>query len=538
MADKATSTAGKILHNSFWYGLEQVMELIVFLGTSIAVARFFGPSRMGYFSYINFFVTIVTRTSGSGLAGATRKYMAEFLALNRPGAARAVYQLAYRYQVLAGIAIAALSLVAVLAFGDPDYRGMSVLLILSIIPGVLSWVPAQANQAFEDVYENTTSAVGYILSYALIIALTLYFHWGLVGIASAQLIGRTVEVLLRTPPLHRRLRLIPLETLERVVILRIRTFCLQAVGIQLLMSIVWDRSELFFLNHFAPLESVGGVLKRNFTQLGFYSVSFTLANNLLVIPRAFGSATGISLMVESVRDPTRIDPILRNACRYLLFVVFPVHLGAAAIAAQALALGYGDKYVAAIPVVIVASLLSIPRAFQEIAEVLLRAADRQKQILVWFGITGVLNIALDLYLIPRYQAVGAAWGNGLAQLFGIVAIWVQARRVHTFSFPLRSGVRLLAAAVVMGAVSFAVVNQLPFAAYLGHTPAGFAGLVSAVLAAAITYIVGVRLLHGLQPSDRERLQPIGNRLPGPARLAYLAVLTFITPAAASPSPTA
>ena len=84
MAATANTAAGKILHNSFWYGLETVLETIVFLGTSIAVARYLGPEKLGEFTYINFFVATVTRTSGSGLSGATRKYMAEFLGLNRP----------------------------------------------------------------------------------------------------------------------------------------------------------------------------------------------------------------------------------------------------------------------------------------------------------------------------------------------------------------------------------------------------------------------------------------------------------------------
>ena len=55
MSTKPTSSA-KILSNSFWFGLETALEAIVFLGTSVAVARYLGPEKLGYFSYINFFV--------------------------------------------------------------------------------------------------------------------------------------------------------------------------------------------------------------------------------------------------------------------------------------------------------------------------------------------------------------------------------------------------------------------------------------------------------------------------------------------------
>lgn len=250
MASKLNTSAGKILHNSFWFGLETIIEMVVFLGTSIAVARYLGPTKLGYFSYINFFVTIVTRTSGTGLSTATRKYMSEFIALDRLGTARAVYNLAHRYQLIGSIFIATLGLAAIVLFGDPQFRVMSSILMISLVPGLMSWVPAQANSAFQDVSNNTLSAFGYIAAYALTIILTVHFHWDLVGVASASLVGRTVEVFLRTIPLNATLRKLPLDTLDGDIIRRIRNFCIQAVGLQLLMTVVWDRSEMVFLRVF------------------------------------------------------------------------------------------------------------------------------------------------------------------------------------------------------------------------------------------------------------------------------------------------
>ena len=150
-------------------------------------------------------------------------------------------------------------------FGEPGYKLMSAILVASIVPGVMSWVPAQANQAFEDVSNNTFSAFGYLVSYTVVIVLTVHYQWDLVGVASAMFIGRTFEVILRTIPLHAKLRKLPLSTLPQEVVERIRRFCIQAVGIQLLMSVVWDRSEIWFLRWLSGFE-----------QIGFYSISFTL----------------------------------------------------------------------------------------------------------------------------------------------------------------------------------------------------------------------------------------------------------------------
>ena len=512
MASTATkSSSAKILNNSFWYGLEQLLETVLFFGTSVAVARYLGPEKLGYFSYINFFVMIVNRTGSSGLAAATRKYMSEFIAIEKPGTARAIYRMTFKYQLIGSSSLSLLGVLGIALIGDPQYKLMSILLMISIVPAALSWVPAMANLAFEDQSRNTISAFGYLFFYTAIVYLSIHFHWDLVGIASAMLVGRLAEMLLRIFPVEAKLRTFAMEPVPPELKQRIHTFCIQAMGIQVLMSVVWDRSEMLFLRHYASLE-----------QIAFYSVSFGLVNNLTLAPRIFSGATNTTLMVECGRDPERVDSIVRNAARYMLLVVFPVHLGAAAITSQAIRVVYGTKYIGAVPVLIIAALLAIPRAFQEIPDTLLRAADRQKQLFVWMAVTGVVNIGLDFLLIPHYGAVGAAWGNGLAQAFGVVAIWMQARQFFHFSLP-ASTLRLFVAALAMAGVAFALAQKL-------H---GKLALAIPIAAAIPVYVLLVKLLRGLDASDRVRLQPIGMRLPAPFRRAFDATLAFVTPAASS-----
>ncbi|MGI4854127.1 MAG: polysaccharide biosynthesis C-terminal domain-containing protein [Janthinobacterium lividum] len=503
------SATSRILNNSIWIGLETIIETAVFLAASVAVARYLGPTKLGYFSFINFFVTVITRTGGSGLSGATRKYMSEYLAAGQIGTARAVYHLAYRYQLLGACSITVLGVAGISLFGDPGYKVMASILVLSIVPGVMSWVPAEANNAFEDARKNTLSAFGYLIAYAIVIVLTLHFHWDLVGIASATLIGRMTEVVLRTIPLHRKLRSLPLDALSSEVTGRIRRFCLQAIAIQLLMTVVWDRSEMVFLKAFSTLE-----------QVAFYSISFGLAANLLVFPRTFGGATGITLMVESSRDPSRVGGIVKSACRYLLLVGFPVNLGAAAITNQVIRITYGARYTGAIPVLIVAAILSIPRILQDLPDILLRAADQQKRLFVWLIVTGVVNLVLDGALIPHFGAVGAAWANGLSQSLGVCFIWRQAQRSFTFTFPLRDAIRLFTAALCMAGLAWFITQHL-------H---GMAGVIIAVVTALPTYILLIRLFGSLDLTDSQRLLLIVNRLPAFSRRGFAAAVAFLVPA--------
>lgn len=506
------TSSHKILSNSFWYGLEQVMETVVFFGTSIVVARAMGPEKLGYFSFINLFVSVITNTGGNGLASATRKYMSEFIGQDRVGVAHSVYRYTWRFQFFSALLITALGVAGVWFFGNPSFRLMSAVLLASILPGMMSWIPAQANASFENMQKNTISALGYVFSYAAVILLSLYFHWDLVGIAAATLVGRVVEAFMRTIPLEAKLRNLPREPLPPEVVARIREFCIQAVGIQLLTAIVWNRSELIFLDKYSTL-----------TQMGFYSVSAGLASKLLLIPRTLAAATGVTLMVEASRDRTRVKSIVNNAARYLLLIAVPVHLGAAAIASQAIRFAYGARYVGAIPTMVVASVLALPLALQEIPETLMRAADRQKVLLKWLVITGVVNVTLDWVLIPRYGALGAAWGNGISQAFGFCAVWIVAQREYPFKLPRMIAVRLGFAGLAMAGVAYEISSALP----------GAKGLILAGLTSAAMYVLLVKLVHGLDPSDGERLSPIGNRLPRPLRRAFAATISFVVPAATS-----
>lgn len=504
----ATTTRGKILANTYWYGLEQLAEFIIFFATSIFVARALGPEKLGYFSYINLFVGVVTSTGASGLASSTSKYMAEFIAQDRLGVAHAVYRFTWKFQLIASLILSGLGIPLVWYFADPRFRLMSVILVASMLPGVMSWVPAQANNAFEDLSHNTISAFGFMGSYALVIVLTLIFHWDLVGVASASLVGRTVEVLMRTIPLERRIARLPLEPLPRELLVRIRRYCVQSISLQLITGIVWNRSELIFLRRYSTL-----------TQMGFYSISAGLASKLLIAPRTLAGATSVSLMVESSRDPSRVEQIVKNASRFILLLAIPIHLGAAAITSLAILSLYGHKYAGAVPVMIVASLLSLPLGLQNIPDGLLQSADRQKKTIQALIVTGVVNLLLDWLLVPRYAAVGAALGNGLAQSFGICLIWMQAQRYFRFRLPRAVALRLMTAGILMAAVAFAMTKVL----------SGVLGLVIAIAVAAPVYVVLVRLFHGLEPADRERLQPIGTRLPGPLRRAFEAAVSFATP---------
>ena len=503
------TTGGKIVRNSFWWGLETSIEMLVMLASSIAVARYLGPQKLGYFSSVMFPVSVISLAGGNGLAVATRKYMAEVLGQDRPGLAHAIYKFTHRYQAVGAVVLATLGMIGVLLAMPPGYKLMAAVIVASIIPGLLSWIPAQANLAFEDAAANARSAFGYIAAYLTVIILTIWMKWDLVGIASALFVGRTVEVVLRTIPINRRMKQLPFEPLPSELKRKIKRFCAQAMAIQFLTSIVWDRSEIFFLTAFS------GML-----QVAFYSVSAGLVDRLLLLPKAFSNAAGISLMAESARDSKRAGVIVHSTVRFLLLVALPLHIGAAIVTRQAIAVAYGARYLPAVPVMMVATLLCIPRALQLLPDTMMRSADRQSDLIRCMIIVAILNISADLALIPHYGAIGAAWGNGLSQMVGIGLLWWYARRSYAFEWPWRSIFRIIAASLVMAALTYPVSKLI-------HNSA--LSLIASIAVAVPTYLWMIRLFHALDPYDYWRLIMLGKRLPQKPFNLYNSAVKFVVP---------
>ena len=158
-----------IAKNTGWYGLENFINSILTVFTSIAIARTLGPAKMGYIIYVTFIASVVSDMGGLGIPATTRKYMAEFLGMGDRGTARYIY---FRTLMLqAGLATLATTSLVVWVLRDAagDYKLASVLVVLSIWPSMINLISAQANVASEELSRNLPASVASILVYFILI---------------------------------------------------------------------------------------------------------------------------------------------------------------------------------------------------------------------------------------------------------------------------------------------------------------------------------------------------------------------------------
>lgn len=112
------------------------------------------------------------------------------------------------------------------------------------------------------------------------------------------------------------------------------------------------------------------------------------------------------------------------------------------------------------------------------------------------GITVVLNVVLNLILIPRFQAAGAAWASVISQgFYAIVQIFIAVRIVH-LSYRPDLLIRLFAFTVLLVAISWLVANQMT-----NWIPAFILALASALALAFALRLIRVREIAAILKED-------------------------------------
>jgi len=502
------SNTKTIARNTGWYSLESAINFSIALFTSIAIARYLGPSKMGYIIYVAWIASVVSSLGGMGIPATTRKYMAEFLGKGDRGTARFIYVRTILLQ--AGLATLATGGLLFWVLGDAsgEYKLASVLVVLSIWPAMVNFVSAQANVATEELSTNLPASAISMFVFFIAIAATVVLKWGVAGVGASLLATRAVDFLVRLFPTMSRI--LAWETncaypagLQR----RMATFAWQSVTSMIVALVVWDRSEFLLLKHLCP----------DVRQLSYYSVAFNLSERLLVSAAIFGSATGATIFAQYGRDRSRLPGLAASSFRYLTLTSIPLHLISAALALPALLVLYGNQYKGAAMVVTLAPLLCMAKAFIGPAQSLLQSMERQGYVILATVFAGIVDMGVAWWLIPAHGAVGACIGNGAGQLMAVGAMWAITIHLYKVKLPWAHVAKVAFIGVLASLTAHYVALQFsPLWAIL------FGGSTSLLVLFGLFYLMRV-----FEPQDRARFNLLTSMLPKPIARPVNAVLFML-----------
>lgn len=499
-----------------WLALDAAIAMPVSLALSVLVARSIGPDVLGVYNFANWILGAGIVVVTNGVTYGMQLFTAEKLGQGDVAGARAVLAHGLRWQLGLSAVLVAVGMALTLFFSPPQFRLALTIAVLSIAPAILLSVPAAGLGAAQAFSANVVSSIAAVLVNLAAAVAALSAGWGLTGVTAALLLSRLVDAAGRYIAWQRVRRTLEAAAgtsgaLEHASLdaPRLQTFAFRSSLLILVELVVWDRSEFLVLTRFSALR-----------ELAFYSLSFNIVQQALMLPNLLGRALSANLQVERGSDPTNVTRLSRDGMRYVFLLAAPLTLGLASLDRAIIPLLYGAKYAGAVPVLTVVAALAAMRGALRPVQSLLTMSEQQPFLIRFNVALGCLNIALDLWLIPRYGAIGAAWANGISQGLAAVGLTAYASRRLGLSVPVGDMGRILLACTPMAIAVRALAEWLP------HWPAALLGV---PLGAAL-YMGALRGLKVIRPVDRSRLESLDRTLPRPVRGAYRWAIAWVAAA--------
>jgi O-antigen/teichoic acid export membrane protein len=505
--------AATITRNSLWNLFDTLLSFGTTLIASVAVARVMGPTKLGHYQYVIWVAMMTGTVAALGVPAATRKFAAEYLGKGEHAIARAIIRATLRFQIGVSIVVATIGLVVVFTYVDPERRSWAAVAVLTIVPQLIYSIPAAAITATEDLRPNVKVSVISTTVHLTAITLTLILGWDLLGLTLSLLTSRTVDCVLRFV-FYRRLW-DPLPGRDQAAALppelraRLLRFCWQSTALLVLDLVVWNRSEIFFLERYSAI-----------TQVAFYSICFNIVESLMILPRVLAWSADTTMLVQQGRAPGTVAKLAVTTMRFMALFSIPAAFGLAALSDPAMRIVYGSKYVPAIPVLLVTALFSVGRALQLPAQRLLAATEKQGFLVAWGVVLALVNIGANFILIPMGGALAGAFSKGGVQILAMFGMWIYARKAVGAVVPVARMLGLVSSAGAMFAVVWTISRALP---------GSVLDVVVGVPAGAVVMIVGLRVVGYLEASDRGRLAPLQRLLPGRLRGRFNQLVEFLAP---------
>lgn len=187
---------------------------------------------------------------------------------------------------------------------------------------------------------------------------------------------------------------------------------------------------------------------------GYYGVSRSLVSAMVFIPANFMTVLYpvFSRCYQFSKDS--LVKYYEQSFRLLLIMALPIAAGGMIVAGKIIALLYGQAYAPATPSVQIMIWAMAIQFITAVVTILVLAGNRQKSV-TWVSLAAMLlNIALNLILIPRYSYVGASVATLAAYAFIFILLFaIVSRNIHRLNLWKACSKPLLAAAG-MGVFAF------------------------------------------------------------------------------------
>ncbi len=448
------------------------------MASSLILARHLGAADYGRYSLVFLYASFFQGLASFGVDDVLTRELSR----RAPAAERLLGNAVLLRLGLSGIAVVSCVLVA--HWGEVDRRvaGATVVAVLPLLLSAL-YVPLWSWLAARMEYPLRESIV--VASRVAELALLAGFAVGGAGFPTLVAVTAAAQGL----PLVLTLWLLRGRVRVRVRYDRetARQLLSQAapLGLASVVALVYGRVDGVLLARLAGYEAVG-----------LYSAAYKFLNLALTLPYVVNAAV-FPVLARVEEERATVQVVFQRTFDYLTLVALPLAVGTTVLAPWVVRVVYSEGYVGAadsLRVLLWAAVFMF--AARTCRQVLVAGGQQATHLLLLVG-GALANVLLNLWWIPRWGILGAAWATLCAEVFVLAAgYWAVRERL---GLGLQWGFALRALVATAGMAAATAVS----------VPLGSG---SAVAVGGCAYLLATALL-GLWPREpRALLREVGARV--------------------------
>jgi O-antigen/teichoic acid export membrane protein len=434
-------------------------------------AHYLGPAVLGSFFLFLAYYGIFDLIGDGGFGGAAVKRISEGEFQNEYYSAYIILRL-----ILLCLSIVVFIIISPLLSGIQE-SGLLVWLIIALIVGTgYSIISTNLYGTAQVGILQVSNLVNTIIK-NIVQILAVFIGFGVGGLASGFVAGMIAAVILNTQYLRLTFAKCDRSHFQGLLSFSVWTF-LASGG-----ALIFTYADTILIGHFMTETDVG--IYRVAFQLTSVASFMVMAFHTVLFPRISRWHAGNNI--------TMIETALTKAFTYSLFFAIPIIAGGILLSDKLLYYLYGASFESGAPVLAILLFVQLANIFLFLQTMCLVAMDRPRISFYITAISAVLNILLNIVLIPPMGISGAAIASLVTMSINAVLAYIMLKSSLKIRIDPRSTINLMISALSMTVFLVVYTYVFPIRSFIG--------LGLAVGIGAILYFIVVLNIDGSIQND-------------------------------------
>jgi len=385
-------TSKQIAKNTSYYTMAAIFQKVVAFVYFAFIARIVGENNLGIYLYALSFTTIAAIFIDIGL---------EKVLIRE--SAKKIEKCQQYFSNILGIKIPLFILTLTFIFLISHFQNYQTitkqLIYLAAVVMALDSFTLSMNCVFRGlqnlIYESISTIIGQIIIVSIGVV-GLLRGMGLYIILLALIAGSTFKFLYSLTILIKKYKIFPKLRYDKSII------------IYLLKVTIPFALAGIFLRIYSYIDTILLYNLAGDAALGFYGIAYRAANAFQFIPMAFVAALFPAMSYYYISSKEALQRTFEKAIFYLLIVGVPISFGIVSLAPEIIVKFFGTRYISSIlPLqILMCNLILLFLNFP--AGTLMNACDKEKINTAIMGFVMIINILLNIFLIPLWSYLGAS----------------------------------------------------------------------------------------------------------------------------------